>query len=110
MACSYNKMQFCRFSHIVKGQFYGHTHTDELKIFYDENGTAINIGYNGASLTPYKKYNPNYKIITVDPYSFVSTVRSRYATASTRYYLYKLVNRVYITYYYHIVQLSIKTK
>ncbi|XP_018573184.1 sphingomyelin phosphodiesterase 1-like [Anoplophora glabripennis] len=66
---SYNNL-IKRFSHIIKGQFYGHTHTDELKIFYDEKHIPINVGYNGASLTPYQKYNPNYKIITVDPYSY----------------------------------------
>lgn len=63
-----------RFSHIIKGQFYGHTHTDELKMFYDENQIPINVGYNGASLTPYTKYNPNYKLLIVDPNSYVSIV------------------------------------
>ncbi|KAJ8919135.1 hypothetical protein NQ315_012120, partial [Exocentrus adspersus] len=66
---SYNNL-VNRFSHIIKGQFYGHTHTDELKIFYDENHLPVNVGYNGASLTPYTKYNPNYKVIVVDPNSY----------------------------------------
>ncbi|VEN41642.1 unnamed protein product [Callosobruchus maculatus] len=56
-----------RFAHIIVGQFYGHTHTDELKMFYDEKtGEAINVGYNGASLTTYEDYNPNYKVMYVD--------------------------------------------
>ncbi|KAJ8941450.1 hypothetical protein NQ318_016890 [Aromia moschata] len=59
-----------RFSHIIKGQFYGHTHTDEIKIFYDDYGTPVNVGYNGGSLTPYTKYNPNYKLMTVDPNTY----------------------------------------
>ncbi|CAH1999492.1 unnamed protein product [Acanthoscelides obtectus] len=56
-----------RFAHIIVGQFYGHTHTDELKIFYDEDYLKpINVGYNGASLTTYEDYNPNYKVMYVD--------------------------------------------
>ncbi|XP_028140393.1 sphingomyelin phosphodiesterase-like [Diabrotica virgifera virgifera] len=57
-----------RFSHIIKGQFVGHTHTDELKIFYDEDGTTpINVAFNGASLTTYTTYNPNIKVVAVSP-------------------------------------------
>ncbi|CAG9841107.1 unnamed protein product [Diabrotica balteata] len=63
---SYNEI-VRRYAHIIKGQFVGHTHTDELKIFYDANKKPINMAFNGASLTPYVKYNPNYKILTVDP-------------------------------------------
>nr|CAI5864111.1 unnamed protein product [Callosobruchus analis] len=61
-----------QFVHIIAhvptvGQFYGHTHTDELKMFYDEKTKkAINVGYNGASLTTYEDYNPNYKLMYVD--------------------------------------------
>lgn len=66
-----------RFSNIIKGQFYGHEHTDELKLFYDkDNETPINVGFNGASVTPYLNYNPNYKIMTVDPYTYVSYDKS----------------------------------
>ncbi|VEN41643.1 unnamed protein product [Callosobruchus maculatus] len=36
-------------------------------MFYDEKtGEAINVGYNGASLTTYEDYNPNYKVMYVD--------------------------------------------
>ncbi|VEN41644.1 unnamed protein product [Callosobruchus maculatus] len=55
-----------RFAHIIVGQFNGHTHTDELKIFFDENGEPINVGYNGASLTTFQNYNPNYKVMSLD--------------------------------------------
>ncbi|CAG9841105.1 unnamed protein product [Diabrotica balteata] len=63
---SYNKI-VQRYAHIIKGQFVGHTHTDELKIFYDKEKNPINVVYNGASLTPFVQYNPNYKIMHVDP-------------------------------------------
>uniref|UniRef100_A0A6P7FLT4 Sphingomyelin phosphodiesterase 1-like n=1 Tax=Diabrotica virgifera virgifera TaxID=50390 RepID=A0A6P7FLT4_DIAVI len=66
---SYNEI-VRRYAHIIKGQFVGHTHTDELKIFYDKHNKPINMAFNGASLTPYVKYNPNYKVMTVDPLNF----------------------------------------
>ncbi|CAG9840039.1 unnamed protein product [Diabrotica balteata] len=56
-----------RFSHIIQAQFVGHTHTDELKIFYDTDGKPINVAFNGASLTTYTTYNPNFKIVEVSP-------------------------------------------
>ncbi|XP_066138359.1 sphingomyelin phosphodiesterase 1-like isoform X2 [Euwallacea fornicatus] len=67
---NYNSL-ITRFAHIIKGQFFGHTHTDSLKVFYSKiDGTPNNVGYNGASLTPFVKYNPNYKIVVVDPDTF----------------------------------------
>ncbi|XP_076252483.1 sphingomyelin phosphodiesterase 1-like isoform X2 [Rhynchophorus ferrugineus] len=67
---NYNSL-ITRFAHIIKGQFFGHTHTDSFKVFYSKiDGRPNNVGYNGASLTPYLKYNPNYKIISVDPNTF----------------------------------------
>uniref|UniRef100_A0A336MKI9 CSON003052 protein n=1 Tax=Culicoides sonorensis TaxID=179676 RepID=A0A336MKI9_CULSO len=44
-----------RFSHLIKAQFYGHTHYDEFNIFYDSQNQSkpINVGWNGGSLTPY---------------------------------------------------------
>lgn len=55
-----------RFSHIIKAQFNGHTHFDELQVFYDEEKKPINIAWNGGSLTSYTQLNPNYKIYDVD--------------------------------------------
>lgn len=67
---NYNSL-ITRFAHIIKGQFFGHTHTDGLKVFYSKiDDTPNNVGYNGASLTPFLKYNPNYKIVNVDPDTF----------------------------------------
>ncbi|XP_060523753.1 sphingomyelin phosphodiesterase-like isoform X2 [Cylas formicarius] len=65
---SYNAL-VARFSHVIKGQFFGHTHTDAFKIFYDE-GRPVSVAYNGGSLTPYTNYNPNYKIVTVDGHNY----------------------------------------
>ncbi|XP_076234537.1 sphingomyelin phosphodiesterase [Calliopsis andreniformis] len=55
-----------RFSHLIKAEFNGHTHTDEIGIFYNSNGVAKNIAWNGGSITAYSKLNPNYKIYTVN--------------------------------------------
>ncbi|CAG7733946.1 unnamed protein product [Allacma fusca] len=57
-----------RFSHIVKAQFFAHTHHDDFGLYYDpiERNRPISSYYVGAALTPYVKMNPGYKIYTVD--------------------------------------------
>ncbi|XP_012271398.1 sphingomyelin phosphodiesterase-like [Orussus abietinus] len=61
-----------RFAHIITGQFNGHTHNDELRIFYDlENNTKpVNVAWNGGSLTTYPSLNPNYKTYDVNANTF----------------------------------------
>ena len=62
-----------RFEGIIKGQFYGHTHEDDFKIFFEgpasENSTAprpTSSLYIGASATTYTDLNPGYKVYHVD--------------------------------------------
>ncbi|KAF5282840.1 hypothetical protein FQA39_LY17490 [Lamprigera yunnana] len=57
-----------RFHHIITGQFNGHTHYDEFKVFYDpkDPNTVINIAINGGSFTSFIALNPNYKIYLVE--------------------------------------------
>jgi sphingomyelin phosphodiesterase len=57
-----------RYKNIVKAQFYGHTHFDEFKLYYNiyNRSEAINPAWVGASLTPFTDLNPGYKIFTVD--------------------------------------------
>ncbi|CAG7832730.1 unnamed protein product, partial [Allacma fusca] len=57
-----------RYRKTVKGQFYGHTHYDELKLFYSptELGVPINPLWISPSLTPYEINNPSYKIFYAD--------------------------------------------
>lgn len=57
-----------RFSHIISGIFNGHTHDDEFNVFYStaNSKNAINIGWNGGSLSPYSNINPNYRIYGVE--------------------------------------------
>lgn len=61
-----------RFSHIISAQFNGHTHNDELKVFYspDDNSKIVNVAWNGGSLTTYANLNPNYKIYEVNENSY----------------------------------------
>ena len=62
---------FCmmyRFSSTVRAQFYGHTHYEEFKLFYDptDRARASNTIWISGSLTPYTNLNPSYKIFHVD--------------------------------------------
>jgi sphingomyelin phosphodiesterase len=59
-----------RYAHIIKAQFNGHTHNDELQLFYhnDDNGkqSVNNVAWNGGSATTYQNLNSNYKLYIVD--------------------------------------------
>ncbi|KAJ9595713.1 hypothetical protein L9F63_013126 [Diploptera punctata] len=57
-----------RFEGTVTAQFNGHTHKDEFEIFYslEDPSRAINIAFNGGSVTQYEFLNSNYKIYTMD--------------------------------------------
>ncbi|XP_011303535.1 sphingomyelin phosphodiesterase [Fopius arisanus] len=57
-----------RFSHIIAGQFNGHTHSDEFNIFYEPRNFSniINIAWNGGSITTWSYVNPNYRTYTVN--------------------------------------------
>ncbi|CAF1435418.1 unnamed protein product [Adineta ricciae] len=57
-----------RFENTISGQFYGHTHRDELNIFYDEHDhqRPISIAYLAPSLTTAVSLNPGYRLYTMD--------------------------------------------
>lgn len=63
----YNKI-VNRFESTITAQFFGHTHTDEFKIFYDaEDPTRpTNVAFIGPSVTTYLHLNPGYKVYTID--------------------------------------------
>ncbi|XP_012143489.2 sphingomyelin phosphodiesterase 1 isoform X1 [Megachile rotundata] len=54
-----------RFSHLIKAEFNGHTHNDELVLLPSSDTTNGYIAWNGGSITTYTKLNPNYKVYTV---------------------------------------------
>lgn len=57
-----------RFESTVAAQFYGHTHKDEFKIFYDlvDRNRPTNVAFIGPSLTPFTELNPGYRVYTID--------------------------------------------
>ena len=78
---------FCRYKNIIRGQFYGHTHYDEFKVFYDEDGTPMNIAYVAPSQTTWEHYNPAYRIYTIDAgYTGASMVIMNFVIFTKQFY------------------------
>lgn len=62
-----------RFSSTITATFNGHTHNDEMIVYFDESDKeSIGVAYNGGSLTTYSDLNPNYRIYDIDSSNFVS--------------------------------------
>lgn len=63
-----------RYARIIRAQFNGHTHNDEVQLFYsnDNSTTVNNVAWNGGSATAYANLNPNYKLYIVDSKNYVS--------------------------------------
>ena len=57
-----------RFQDIIKGQFYGHTHADEIRMIYsvENSNQPVGVEYLSPSLTPWDQYNPAYRIYQSD--------------------------------------------
>ncbi|KAF5308345.1 hypothetical protein FQR65_LT18218 [Abscondita terminalis] len=57
-----------RFSHIITGQFFGHSHADEYELFYNGQNYSdpVNVAYVGPSVTPFSGQNPAYRIYYID--------------------------------------------
>ncbi|XP_063533320.1 sphingomyelin phosphodiesterase 1-like [Cydia strobilella] len=62
-----------RFASTITGEFNGHTHSDEFKIFYNPEGQAVRVSWGAGSATTYSNYNLNYKIATFDPVTYEPT-------------------------------------
>lgn len=64
----FNSFVLLRFNDTVVAQFFGHTHTDEFELFYDEKDFdhPVGIAYVGPSVTTYTYLNPGYRIYYVD--------------------------------------------
>ncbi len=68
-----------RYENTIIGQFNGHTHTDEFRMYYDEETLTrpVGVAYVGGAVTTFDASNPNYRIYTMDGFyknsSFVST-------------------------------------
>jgi hypothetical protein len=54
----------------VAGLFYGHTHMDELRLFYDRTGTNVReVAISSPGVTPLDSNNPGFKLVFFDPKS-----------------------------------------
>lgn len=64
---NYHKI-ISRYEDTVRSQFFGHTHMDELEVFYDAQNKkrALGVAYLAPSATTYNSGNPAYRIYTVD--------------------------------------------
>ncbi|KAG1728628.1 sphingomyelin phosphodiesterase [Suillus paluster] len=66
-----------RFSpHVIANIFWGHTHEDQLSIFYANNGTDMNVetaqmvSWTGPSVTPLTNLNSGFRVYEVDSATF----------------------------------------
>lgn len=66
-----------RFSpHVIAGIFFGHTHEDQMTIFYANNGTVMTketaqmVSWIGPSVTPLTNYNSGFRMYEVDSGTF----------------------------------------
>ena len=58
------------YSENVAGLFYGHTHMDELRVFYDRTGTKVReVAISSPGVTPLDSNNPGFKIVFFEPQS-----------------------------------------
>lgn len=56
-----------RYENTITAQFFGHTHTDEIELYYDANTTKpAGVAYVGPSATTFTFLNPGYRIYTID--------------------------------------------
>jgi len=69
-----------RFSNIIKGQFYGHTHYDEFRLIteYFNTTNIAGIILTAPSLTSYSWKNPSFRIYEVDSKTNVVTNYQQY--------------------------------
>ncbi|KAJ0061100.1 hypothetical protein NL108_007819, partial [Boleophthalmus pectinirostris] len=59
---------FRRFSHVIRGQFYGHTHRDSVMVLRDQSGAAVNSLFVAPAVTPIRNIqepfsnNPSFRV------------------------------------------------
>jgi len=54
-----------RYQNIIVGQFYGHTHNDDFKVFFDGERPSAT-AFISPSITPYTDINSGYKVFHFD--------------------------------------------
>ena len=65
-----NKASFLSFEDTIVSQFYGHSHFDELNVYYedpeDHKSRPTAVVYSAPSVTPNFAFNPAYRVYTID--------------------------------------------
>lgn len=63
-----------RFADTITAEFNGHTHSDELKVFYsrEDINRPLFVAWNGGSVTANAYINPNYKVYEINSNNYVS--------------------------------------
>ena len=61
-----------RFGHLIRGQFFGHTHRDEFRVVFSTTNASDPVAFQFISpaITSYSATNPSYRIYSVDPNTF----------------------------------------
>ena len=61
-----------RFSNTIQGQFQGHSHLNQVSVFYaeDDSSIATNVAFSGGGLNTYNDINRNYMVYPVDPETY----------------------------------------
>jgi len=54
---------------IIAGQFFGHWHRDEFKVFRDEQSAPISVAWLASSVTPFHDVNPSVRMYSYDEVS-----------------------------------------
>lgn len=57
-----------RYESTIVGQFFGHSHSDSFRVFYDLNNITrpVSVLYISGSVTTYSYLNPGYRIYSID--------------------------------------------
>nr|KAF6342109.1 sphingomyelin phosphodiesterase acid like 3A [Myotis myotis] len=67
---------FRKYSNVIAGQFYGHTHKDSIMVLSDEKGSPINSAFVAPAVTPVKgalqkeTNNPGVRLFQYDPHDY----------------------------------------
>lgn len=63
-----------RYEHIVRGQFYGHTHGDKFQVNRGVfSGEPTGVMFMPGAITTYTNVNPQFRLVEADPNTFLLT-------------------------------------
>ncbi|VDM54909.1 unnamed protein product, partial [Angiostrongylus costaricensis] len=84
------------FRNTVVAQFFGHTHSEEFYITYEDpqssSSRPTSVVYSAPSITPYSEYFPAYRIYSIDGAYNGSTYRSTLCYITTKLMLQQVID------------------